>query len=160
MVSLKSGPDSFAFAPVVPPPQPSVRWHEPVSASCQAGVTVARMETLTMKLPEGLLVWLEAEAKRARQPKSALVGEILRQHQQRQHPSALDLTANLCGCAESGLGDVACNKKHFTSEPSVAVLVCPPGTSGRKARHLPACRSPPRPLRSEDSWCPQPSLLC
>ena len=59
-----------------------------------------------MKLPEGLLSWLETEAKRARQPKSALVREILRQHQQRQHPSALDLTADLCGCAESGLGDL------------------------------------------------------
>ena len=71
------------------------------------------MKTLTMKLPEGLLSWLETEAKRARQPKSALVREILRQHQQRQHPSALDLTADLCGCAESGLGDLARNKKHL-----------------------------------------------
>ena len=71
------------------------------------------MKTLTMKLPEGLLGWLETEAKRARQPKSALVREILRQHQQRHHPSALDLTADLCGCAESRLGDLARNKKHL-----------------------------------------------
>jgi hypothetical protein len=71
------------------------------------------MKTLTLKMPEGLLGWLEAEAKRTRQPKSALVREILRQHQQRQAPSALDLTADLCGCVESGLGDLARNKKHL-----------------------------------------------
>jgi hypothetical protein len=73
----------------------------------------AAMKTLTMKLPDGLLGWLENEAKRARQPKSALVREILQQHQQRQHQSALDLTADLCGCVQSGLRDLARNKKHL-----------------------------------------------
>ena len=74
---------------------------------------MAHMKTLTMKLPEGLLGWLEAEAKRARQPKSALVREILQQHRHRQQPSALDLAADLCGCVESGLADLARNKKHL-----------------------------------------------
>ena len=55
------------------------------------------MKTLTMKVPDGLLGWLENEAKRARQPKSALVREILQQHRQRRHQSALDLAADLCG---------------------------------------------------------------
>jgi len=71
------------------------------------------MKTLTMKLPDGLLGWLEHEAKRARQPKSALVREILQQHQQRQHQSALDLAADLCGCVQSGLHDLSRNKKHL-----------------------------------------------
>jgi predicted DNA-binding protein len=71
------------------------------------------MRTLTMKLPEGLLGWLENEAKRAGQPKSALVRDILQQHQQRRRPSALDLSADLCGCVQSGLGDLARNKKHL-----------------------------------------------
>ena len=74
------------------------------------------MKTLTMKLPEGLLGWLENEAKRARRPKSALVREILQQHQQHQRgqrPSALDLTADLCGCVQSGVRDLARNKKHL-----------------------------------------------
>ena len=71
------------------------------------------MKTLTMKLPEGLLSWLEHEAKRAQQPKSALVREILQQHQQRQHQSALDLAADLCGCVQSGLRDLSRNKKHL-----------------------------------------------
>ncbi len=71
------------------------------------------MKTLTMKLPDGLLGWLENEAKRARRPKSALVREILQQHQQRHRPSALDLTADLCGCVESGLRDLSRNKKYL-----------------------------------------------
>jgi len=71
------------------------------------------MKTLTMKLPDGLLGWLENEAKRARRPKSALVREILEQHQQRQYLSALDLAADLCGCVESGLRDLSRNKRHL-----------------------------------------------
>ena len=92
---------------------PRIWGHHPVLLFWQTGVTVGCMKTLTMKLSEGLLGWLETEAKRARQPKSALVREILRQYRQRQNPSALDLTADLCGCAESGLGDLARNKKHL-----------------------------------------------
>jgi hypothetical protein len=72
------------------------------------------MKTLTMKVPDGLLVWLENEARRAGQPKSALVRDILQQHQQQRRPqSALDLAADLCGCVQSGLGDLARNKKHL-----------------------------------------------
>jgi predicted DNA-binding protein len=71
------------------------------------------MKTLTMKMPDGLLVWLENEARRAGQPKSALVREILQQHQQRRPQSALDLAADLCGCVKSDLGDLARNKKHL-----------------------------------------------
>ncbi len=76
---------------------------------CYYGV----MKTLTMKVPDALLIWLENEAKRARQPKSVLVRNILQQHQQRRPQSALDLAADLCGCVESGLGDLARNKKHL-----------------------------------------------
>ena len=71
------------------------------------------MKTFTMKLPDGLLSWLEQEANRARRPKSALVREILQQHQQRRRQSALDLAADLCGCVRSGLGDLSCNKQHL-----------------------------------------------
>ena len=71
------------------------------------------MKTLTMKLPDGLLGWLESEAKRSGQPKSALVREILQQHQSRQPRSALDMAADLCGCVESGVRDLARNKKHL-----------------------------------------------
>jgi predicted DNA-binding protein len=72
-----------------------------------------QMKTLTMKLPEELLGWLEKEAKKVRQPKSALVREILRERQKSQRRSALDLAADLCGSAESGLRDLSRNKKHM-----------------------------------------------
>ena len=71
------------------------------------------MKTLTMKIPDGLLVWLENEARRAGQSKSALVRKSVPQRQQRRPQSALDLAADLCGCIKSGLSDLARNKKHF-----------------------------------------------
>jgi hypothetical protein len=71
------------------------------------------MKTLTVKVPEELLVWLEREARRAGQPKSVLIRNILRQCQQRRPQSALDLAADLCGCVRSGLGDLARNKKYL-----------------------------------------------
>ena len=71
------------------------------------------MKTFTLKLPDGLLGWLENEAKRAQQPKSALVREILQQHRQRRQQSALDLAADLCGCVRSGLRDLSRNRKHL-----------------------------------------------
>ena len=66
-----------------------------------------------MKLPEHLADWLEVEAKRVGQPKSALVREMLKRQQERQGGSALDLASDLCGCVESGLGDLSRNKKHL-----------------------------------------------
>ncbi|HMC28843.1 MAG TPA: CopG family transcriptional regulator [Verrucomicrobiae bacterium] len=71
------------------------------------------MKTLTMKIPDGLLAWLENEAKRANRPKSALVRELLQQHQQKPNRSALDLAGDLCGCVESGMRDLSHNKKHL-----------------------------------------------
>ena len=66
-----------------------------------------------MKLPDGLLGWLEHEARRAGRPKSVLVRDILEAHQKRRRQSALDLAADLCGCVESGLSDLARNQKHL-----------------------------------------------
>jgi predicted DNA-binding protein len=71
------------------------------------------VKTLTMKLPEELLTWLEGEAQRVNRPKSTLVREILQQHRRAERPSALDLAADLCGCVESGVRDLAHNKKHL-----------------------------------------------
>ena len=71
------------------------------------------MKTLTMKVPDERLGWLEHEAMRTGRLKSALVREILRQHQRRRRQSALDLAADLYGCVRSGLGDLSRNKKHL-----------------------------------------------
>jgi metal-responsive CopG/Arc/MetJ family transcriptional regulator len=71
------------------------------------------MKTLTTKLPEALLAWLDKEARRVNRSKSAVVREVLQQHQQQQRRSALDLAGDLCGCVESGLGDLSHNKQHL-----------------------------------------------
>ena len=71
------------------------------------------MKTLTMKLPDAILAWLENEARRVNRPKSAVVREVLQQHQHQQRRSALDLAGELCGCVESGLHDLSHNKKHL-----------------------------------------------
>src|SRR4051812_8229020 len=71
------------------------------------------MKTLTMKVPEDLFGWLEREAKRVRQPKSAFARHILREQQRRGTKSALDLASDLCGSVESGIRDLATNKKHL-----------------------------------------------
>jgi len=71
------------------------------------------MKTLTMKLPDPLLAWLEKEAKQARRAKSAIVREILQKHQKAQPRSALDMAADLCGSVRSGLHDLSYNKKRL-----------------------------------------------
>lgn len=71
------------------------------------------MKSMTMKLPDGLAAWLESESRRARRPKSAVVREVLLQHQQSRRRSALDLAGDLCGCVASGLRDLSHNKKHL-----------------------------------------------
>jgi hypothetical protein len=71
------------------------------------------MKTLTMKLPDRLLAWLENESQRVNQPKSAVVREILQQHLRSQSHSGLDTAADLCGCVQSGVRDLARNKKHL-----------------------------------------------
>jgi hypothetical protein len=82
-------------------------------ANVADGCYHAGMKTLTMKLPDELLGWLEQEAKLAGRPKSALVRDILQQRQHRRRQSALDLAADLCGCVQSGMRDLSRNKKHL-----------------------------------------------
>lgn len=71
------------------------------------------MKTLTMKLPDAVLAWLENEARRVNRPKSAVVRDLLQQHLQQQRRSALDLAGDLCGSVESGRRDLSHNKKHL-----------------------------------------------
>jgi hypothetical protein len=71
------------------------------------------MKTLTMKLPNGTLSWLEKEARRANRSKSAFVRDILQHHQQQRRQSALDLAGDLCGSVQSKMGDLSHNKKHL-----------------------------------------------
>ena len=71
------------------------------------------MKTLTLKVPDGLLAWVETEARRANRPKSAIVRDALQHHQQRQRRSALDLAGDLCGCVQSRKRDLSHNRKYL-----------------------------------------------
>ena len=100
-----------------PAPKVALRWQTAAMgmAILAHGYYRQGMKTLTMKVPDELLGLLEHEARRAGQPKSALVREILQQHQRGRHQSALDLAADLCGCVRGGLGDLSRNRKHLKS---------------------------------------------
>jgi len=63
-------------------------------------------------LPDELLDWLEGEAKRANCQKSTLVRQILRRHRTKR-TSGLERAADLCGCVQSGIPDLAHNKKYL-----------------------------------------------
>jgi len=71
------------------------------------------VKTLTVKLPDALFNWLEAEAKRANRPKGAIAREILQDCQQKHSPTALDLAGDLCGCVQSGIRNLSRSKKHM-----------------------------------------------
>jgi hypothetical protein len=73
----------------------------------------AEIKTITLKLPESLASWLDTESKRLNQPKSALVRELLLESQQRRGRSPFDLASDLCGCVDTGLGDLSYNKKRL-----------------------------------------------
>ena len=79
----------------------------------QNGITCNSMKTLTLKLPDSLAVWLENEAKRVNRPKSELIRDVLRAHQEKRARTAFDLAADLCGSVESGKGDLSHNKKYM-----------------------------------------------
>jgi Ribbon-helix-helix protein, copG family len=71
------------------------------------------VKTLTLRLPDSLLAWLEQEARRVNLSKSALVRDVLQQHQHQRAQNALDLAGDLCGCVDSGLRDLSHNKKRL-----------------------------------------------
>lgn len=71
------------------------------------------MKTLTMKLPDSIAGWVERESRRQGRSKSAFVREILEKQQSGSAASALDAVSDLCGCVDSGLGDLSHNKKRL-----------------------------------------------
>jgi predicted DNA-binding protein len=71
------------------------------------------VKTLTVKLPDELLNWLEIESRRVNRPKSAFLRDILEQHHRNGSRNALEMAGDLCGCGRSGLKDLSSNKKHL-----------------------------------------------
>ena len=71
------------------------------------------MKTLTMKLPDALAAWVERESRRKGNSKSAFVRDILDQQQKGVAIPVMDAIGDLCGCVDSGLGDLSHNRKHL-----------------------------------------------
>ncbi len=71
------------------------------------------MKALTLNPPHSRVAWLEQEARRVNRPKSALVREVLQQHQHQRDQNALDLASDLCGCVDSGLRGLSRSKKRL-----------------------------------------------
>jgi hypothetical protein len=71
------------------------------------------MKMLTMKLPDRLASWVERESRRKGRSKSAFVREILENQQSGTATSTLNAIGDLCGCVDSGLGDLSHNRKRL-----------------------------------------------
>jgi predicted DNA-binding protein len=91
---------------------------KPVLLSAEGGITVPLMKTLTVKLPDELVIRLEKRAQRLGMSKSALVRESVERALNgpgavEEAPSAYDLMKEGFGCVNSGVGDLATNPKHM-----------------------------------------------
>ena len=75
------------------------------------------MRTISLKLPEDLLIELESEAKARRVTKSSLVRESLEQALRKQTPpaavSCYDLARDLAGTVKGLPADLADNPKYM-----------------------------------------------
>lgn len=81
------------------------------------GITIKFVRTISLKLPEPLLVQLDIEAKARRVTKSALVRESLEQALRKQVPrgkaSCYDLSRDLAGSIKGLPADLAENPKYM-----------------------------------------------
>ena len=71
------------------------------------------VRTMSVRVPDELAAWVEHAAHESNQSISALIRDILAQHWSDKSTSALDLVRDLCGYADSGLGDLSYNPKHL-----------------------------------------------
>ncbi len=75
------------------------------------------MRTISLKLPDALVVQLESEAKARRVTKSELIREglqaVLRRHPVSRKPSCYDLARDLAGSIKGLPEDLAINPKYM-----------------------------------------------
>ena len=75
------------------------------------------MSTISLKLADELVSRMDAVARTRRTSRSALLREALeaalRAASRETTPSLYERSADLCGKASSGLGDLASNPKHL-----------------------------------------------
>jgi hypothetical protein len=74
----------------------------------------SRMKTVTLKLPEKLLIAIQYAAKKRGETKSAVMREALREFLSKNDPtgSCLDIARDLAGCVE-GPPDLSTNPVHM-----------------------------------------------
>jgi Arc/MetJ-type ribon-helix-helix transcriptional regulator len=75
------------------------------------------MKTISLKLPNQLARELDETAKAERKNRSEFFREALTEKlascQKNRQPSVYELTSDLCGAGDSGIGDLSTNPKHF-----------------------------------------------
>ena len=75
------------------------------------------MTTISLKIPDELLARMDAVASAKRTSRSALLREALEEKLEvvasKSAPSLYDLSTDLCGKDQSGVGDLASNPKHL-----------------------------------------------
>ncbi len=75
------------------------------------------MTTISLKVSEELVSRMDAVARARKTSRSALLREALEEKlksaARKSSLSLFDQSADLCGCGNSGLGDLASNPKHL-----------------------------------------------
>ena len=73
------------------------------------------MKTLTVRLPETLVIQIEAESRRRKLSKSDVVRERLSRTvpEHRQHPATYEAIADLIGSVKGLPADLSARKKHY-----------------------------------------------
>lgn len=75
------------------------------------------MTTISLKIPDELVSRMDAVARSKRTSRSALLREALEEKlralDRKSPPSLFDQSSDLCGMADSGIGDLASNPSHL-----------------------------------------------
>jgi predicted DNA-binding protein len=72
------------------------------------------MKTISYKIDSNLYAWLEQQSKRLGKSKSAITRDALeKSRRQENSPSCHELMADVCGSLDSGVRDLATNKKYM-----------------------------------------------
>jgi predicted DNA-binding protein len=72
------------------------------------------VKTISYKIDSNLYAWLEKQSKRLGKSKSAITREALeKSRREKSEPSCHDLMSDVCGTLDSGVRDLATNKKYL-----------------------------------------------
>jgi len=71
------------------------------------------MKTLTIEVPDAVVQWLDATARRRRQTLEQAAGETLAAAAQKPEPTLGELLADSKGIGQGGYTDLSTNKAHL-----------------------------------------------